>query len=154
MMNWQPQVHGLGVSEMDATHEEFVRLVAECGGASDEDFPILFEVLIEHTRKHFENESRLMRACRFPAIAEHESEHRRILGEVAQIRRALEHGRLRLARLYVAQGLPEWFRNHLATMDAALAARLRQPGMSGMPVVRAAGAPGTRSADVSPDRAP
>lgn len=153
MLNWQPMVHGLGIQEMDATHEEFVRLAGETGRASNEDFPILLDILAEHTRKHFENESRLMRACRFPAIAEHESEHRRLLAEVAHMLRAIEQGRLRLARLYVAQGLPDWFRNHLATMDAALAACLRKQAQQDRQV-QPAPAPAQRSVHASADREP
>jgi hemerythrin-like metal-binding protein len=110
---------------MDATHREFLALAAALAAASREDFPLMFESLHEHTQRHFDNESQLMRACRFPAIAEHESEHRRVLGELDRIRRGLDEGRTIFARAYVAQGLPEWFATHLATMDAALAACLR-----------------------------
>jgi hemerythrin-like metal-binding protein len=126
MLNWNPDMHALGVAEMDATHEEFARLASEVARAGDEDFPYLLAALIEHTQTHFENESRLMRACGFSAIAEHEGEHRRVLGEILHLRRGVDEGRLRFARHYVAYGLPDWFRNHLVTMDAALAACLNR----------------------------
>lgn len=150
MLSWKPLVHGLGVAEMDATHEEFAGLVAAAGSASDAEFPQLLEILAEHTRTHFANESRLMRDCGFPALAEHEGEHQRVLGEVAQMQRAAAQGRLRLARLYVTQGLPEWFRNHLATMDAALAACLRKRQRPAQPVR----APVPRSVPALADREP
>ena len=138
MLSWSA-AQALGVPEMDATHEEFVRLTNEVINAGDEDFPYLFDMLIEHTQQHFENEGRLMRACRFPAIGEHEGEHQRVLGELRYMRRALEEGRIRFVRLYVAQGMPTWFANHLATMDAALAASLKRAAQAGLPV--ASGAP-------------
>lgn len=125
MLNWKPELHAVGVADMDATHEAFVEELARLTKASDEDFPHLFHALGLHTRAHFENEGRLMRACRFPAIGEHESDHQRILGELAQIGRGVAKGRLGLARAYVAIGLPDWFKTHLATMDSALAARLK-----------------------------
>lgn len=125
MLNWKPEIHAVGVTEMDATHEDFVRELAALTRAGDEEFPHLFHALGLHTRAHFENESRLMRACRFPAIGEHESEHQRVLGELAMIGRGVARGRLGLARAYVAVGLPDWFNKHLATMDSALAARLK-----------------------------
>lgn len=125
MLTWQPQLHGLGIAEMDATHEEFVQLARETAQAGAEDFAILFGILVEHTRRHFDNESRLMRACGFPAIEEHEGEHRRVLDELTHMLGAIDRGRVQLARLYARQALPDWFRNHLATMDAALAACLR-----------------------------
>jgi hemerythrin-like metal-binding protein len=125
MLNWKPEIHAVGVAEMDATHEDFVHELAALTKAGDEEFPHLFHALGLHTRAHFENEGRLMRACRFPAIGEHESEHQRILGELAMIDRSVARGSLGLARAYVAVGLPDWFNKHLATMDSALAARLK-----------------------------
>ena len=66
-----------------------------------------------------------MRACGFPAIPEHEGEHARVLADLEHLRRGLAAGRIHFARHYVKEGLLEWFSNHLATMDAALAACLR-----------------------------
>lgn len=126
MLTWNAALHHLGVAEMDATHEEFLSLAREVARAGDADFPHLFGILVEHTRRHFDNESRLMRTCRFPAIAEHEGEHQRVLGELGYMLRSIDEGRLRLARLYLIEGLPDWFRHHLATMDAALAGCLKR----------------------------
>ena len=114
-MPWSER-HELGVAEMDATHREFLDLA---------DFPALFARLQVHTRQHFENEERLMKASRFPAIGEHNSEHLRVLGELAHFARGVAAGRLGLARRYV-QGLPAWFDTHLATMDAALAGCIKR----------------------------
>jgi hemerythrin-like metal-binding protein len=125
MLNWQPELHAVGVAEMDGTHEAFVQELAALTTASDAEFPRLFHALALHTRAHFENEGRLMRTCRFPAIGEHESDHQRVLGELAQIGRGVAAGRLGLARAYVAIGMPDWFHKHLITMDSALAARLK-----------------------------
>jgi len=127
MLSWDEQRHALGVAEMDATHREFVAAVAELAAASAADFPARFRALAEHTRAHFDNESRLMRQCRFPAIAEHEGEHKRVLGEVVWMERLLGQGRIAPVRAYVA-ALPDWFALHLATMDAALAACLKRQG--------------------------
>lgn len=125
-MSWDER-YVLGVDEMDATHREFTALVEALQAADDAGFPALFGRLREHTVKHFEQEKRLMKACRFPATGEHESEHLRVLGELAHFNRGVASGRLALARDYVGN-LPAWFATHLATMDAALAACLkRQP---------------------------
>jgi hemerythrin len=114
----------LGVVEMDATHREFVELADALLLACDDEFPALFARLAEHTRQHFEHEGKLMKNCRFPAIGEHNSEHLRVLGELAHFGRGVAAGRLGLARKYV-MGLPDWFATHLATMDSALAACLK-----------------------------
>lgn len=122
-MPWDER-YKLGVAEMDATHREFVELADALQAASDDEFPGLFAELREHTRLHFEHEGKLMKACRFPAIGEHNSEHLRVLGELAHFARSVAAGRLAAARSY-AKGLPAWFGTHLATMDSALAAKLK-----------------------------
>lgn len=123
-MPWDERF-SLGVAEMDATHREFFAMADALLAAPDERFPALFEALREHTRLHFEHEGKLMKACRFPAIGEHNSEHLRVLGELAHLARGVSAGRLAMARDY-ARNLPTWFATHLATMDAALAACLNR----------------------------
>lgn len=123
-MPWQTS-QALGVAEMDATHRVFVDLADRLLAADDAAFPALFAELQAHTREHFENEGRLMKACRFPAIGEHNGEHLRVLGELAHFAVSVKAGRLVAARQY-AQNLPSWFATHLATMDAALAACLKR----------------------------
>jgi hemerythrin len=123
-MPWDPR-YALGVAEMDATHQAFVDLADALLAADDAAFPGLFAELREHTRQHFENEGKLMKACRFPAIGEHHGEHLRVLGELAHFATGVSAGRLVAARQY-AQNLPAWFATHLATMDAALAACLKR----------------------------
>lgn len=120
----------LGVDSMDATHGEFIALVDELNHTADaQAFADGFARLGAHTQRHFEHESRLMRACRFPAIGEHESAHARVLGELAFMQRQVSAGRLAPARDYV-RGLPDWFHSHLLTMDAALAGCLKQQNMA------------------------
>ena len=123
-MPWDERF-ALGVADMDATHCEFIDLAEALLAAPDESFPLLFKTLHEHTRRHFEHEGKLMMSCRFPAIAEHNSEHLRVLGELAQVARSMAAGRLGMAREY-ARNLPIWFAIHLATMDAALAGCLKR----------------------------
>lgn len=123
-MPWDERF-ALGVADMDATHREFVDLADALQAAADAEFPALFARLHEHTRLHFEHEGKLMKACRFPAIGEHNSEHLRVLGELAHFARGVAAGRLVSARQY-AQALPGWFATHLATMDAALAGCIKQ----------------------------
>lgn len=131
MLTWDEAAHCLDMPPMDATHREFMALLAAAGEASDADFVARFDELLEHTRRHFDNESALMRQCGFPATAEHESDHQRILGDLARLRRGCDQGRLAFARDYVDYGLPEWFAFHLSTMDTCLAACLRQAAAKG-----------------------
>lgn len=122
---WDENKFALGVAEMDAAHREFIKETVAVAKSSDDEFPALFNALAEHTRRHFEEEEALMRAHRFPATEEHQAEHRRILAELDYLSRRVAGGRIAMARAYM-EGLPIWFANHLATMDAALAACIKQ----------------------------
>ncbi len=139
MLTWDDSLHGLGVDEMDATHREFTALVNLLMDCDDSDFAALFGKLLEHCRLHFTNEGRLMRISRFPALNEHEGEHHRIYGDLVQMHRAVQRGRLALPRAFVKKGLEEWFGLHLTSMDAALAAHLKRVGTA--PVTLTGGLP-------------
>jgi hemerythrin-like metal-binding protein len=128
MIEWNDASHALGVDEMDATHREFTALVNLLIEAEDAEFVVLFGKLLDHCREHFSNEGRLMRISRFPALNEHEGEHHRVYGDLVQMNRAVQRGRIMLARAYVKKGLEEWFALHIATMDSALAAHLKKTG--------------------------
>lgn len=141
MRPWDDAVHGLDMAEMDANHREFIALVNLLAECDDADFSALFGKLLEHCRLHFTSEGRLMRISRFPALNEHEGEHHRIYGDLVQMHRAVQRGRIALPRAFVKQGLEEWFSLHLSSMDAALAVHLKRMGAArvdmsgGLPVL-------------------
>ncbi len=116
----------LGVEEIDADHRELLALLEILLEAEDGEFPILFQKFVDHTRRHFAHEGRLMRLGRYPALGEHEGEHHRVLGEMLQFNRNLKLGRLVLTRAYVKSGLPEWFALHHRTMDSDLANHVKR----------------------------
>lgn len=128
MRAWDDAAHGLEVAEMDANHREFIALVNLLMECDDTDFAALFGKLLEHCRLHFASEGHLMRISRFPALHEHEGEHHRIYGDLLQMQRAVQQGRVALPRAFVKQGLEAWFDLHLSSMDAALAAHLKRMG--------------------------
>jgi len=123
-MDWDESQYGLGLEEMDGTHREFVALVCALQTADADNFVLLFQQLLEHTKLHFVEEGRLMRLYKFPALGEHEGEHHRVYGDLLQFNRNVKNGRLALARAYVKDGLSEWFKLHIGSMDAALAAHI------------------------------
>jgi hemerythrin len=126
LASWDEARHTLGMDEMDNTHREFIAQVAALIASSNDDFPALFQALINHTRGHFTAEGQLMRASKYKGLPEHEGEHHRVLGELLQLNRTLKRGHLPLVRAYVKEGLMEWFDTHLAMMDAALVMHLKK----------------------------
>jgi hemerythrin-like metal-binding protein len=128
LLTWQDEKHRLGHAAMDATHREFAALLNRLGDTADPDaFRAGFADLVAHTQAHFDAEDALMVESAFPATGEHRSEHRRILGQLAQIDERVQKGRLRMGREYIKE-LPAWFDLHAATMDSALAAHLKTRG--------------------------
>ncbi len=110
----------LGVNSMDSTHQEFIALVNDLGCASNKEFPGLFLQLLEHTDAHFTAENKLMEEVRFPPIQIHMGEHHRVLEEMRRIGEQVEDGSIAIGRTFVLT-IPQWFREHAATMDSALA---------------------------------
>lgn len=126
LLSWDEGRYALGVATIDQTHRDFVDLASQLATADDARFPALFNALLDHTREHFAAEDARMRASRFAATGEHIGEHQRVLAELRGFNRSVQAGRMQMARAYVRQSLGEWFELHLATMDAALAAHLKQ----------------------------
>lgn len=125
LLQWQDEKHLLGFSEMDETHKEFAELVNLLGQmAEPESFKVMFAELLAHTKSHFDYEDSLMVNSAFPALAEHRSEHNRVLGQLHQINERVQKGFIVMGREYVKE-LPQWFDLHAATMDSALAAHLK-----------------------------
>lgn len=119
-----PRYH-LGEERMDATHREFIDFVNRLDQADKTGFMELFPLLVEHTRAHFDAENESMRQSAFPAIAEHQAEHQRVLGELDRFAEKVRQGSIQFARAWVRDRLPDWFNLHAATMDSALAAHLK-----------------------------
>lgn len=92
--------------EMDETHREFAQLVNALVDANGRDFLELFNQLCERTKTHFAREKELMQTSVFPALAEHDSEHQRVLGELAQHQRKVNKGAITFARAYVKDRIP------------------------------------------------
>jgi hemerythrin len=116
----------LQLGELDDMHLEFAQLVNALADANGSAFVELFGKLYDHSQAHFAREKELMEASQYASLAEHDSEHQRILGEMRQYQRKVNKGAISFARAYVKDRLPEWFHLHLTTMDSALALHLNQ----------------------------
>lgn len=95
----------LDADGMEATHLALAELIEKLIKADKQAFQARFQVLLALFKLHIAEEGGLMRASRYPGIAEHEGEHHRVLGELVQINRSLKRGRIALARAYAKEGL-------------------------------------------------
>jgi hemerythrin-like metal-binding protein len=110
---------------MDSTHQEFIALVNSLGNATDEEFAELYQELLEHTESHFTAENKLMEEVGFPPIEIHKGEHHRVLEQMRVIGSKVENGSITTGRTFVLT-IPQWFREHAATMDSALAGCVKE----------------------------
>lgn len=110
----------VGHAAMDATHREFVELVAAMASAEDQLLPALLDEFVAHTEEHFADEERWMLQSDFPAAACHRDEHEAVLATVRTARRKLAQGDPTLCRRVVSE-LIRWFPAHVDHLDSALA---------------------------------
>ncbi|MDR2155736.1 MAG: hemerythrin [Burkholderiaceae bacterium] len=117
----------LGVPAMDATHQEFVALLAAAEQAPDDAVLSAWSALIEHTQQHFDNEDRYMQATGFASTNCHSTHHAMVLEVMRNGLLMGKAGELEPIR-QMTRELATWFVHHADTMDAALAAHLQHVG--------------------------
>lgn len=116
----------LAIWTMDATHAKAFQLIDNINQSNNEDFPLMVEIFVDHTKEHFEQERLVMVKTDFPAYREHETEHARILGDIIQFQSALKRGRVNFVRQFFKNALPEILENHIRQVDSALAAHIKK----------------------------
>ena len=120
----------LDYEPIDHDHAEFIALLDRLDKAGNADFPALFQTLYQHTEQHFEREQQLMQQSAFPALAEHQGEHQRVLGEFKQFKTRVDKGLVTFARGFVKERLPAWFQLHVSSMDSALVTHVKNAATS------------------------
>lgn len=132
-------------AQMDATHREFIALLADVEAALSGDRTDLlapYARLLEHTVEHFAQEDRWMAATGFAAENCHAFQHQAVLQVMREVdRRARADNDFEPLERAVAE-LAAWFPMHAQTMDAALAYHMAQVGFDPLrpPAVETRGA--------------
>ena len=125
-LQWSESLE-LGLPFMDATHHEFVDLLAIVVNADDTALLPAWRVLIEHTDVHFGTEDEWMQSTRFSSTNCHTMQHKVILQVMREGAQRGQAGELAVVR-QMASELGLWFPQHAQSMDAALALHLRGVG--------------------------
>lgn len=125
----------LGFGEMDATHREFVEVVAALQRAADGDQLAALDVFIAHAQAHFGAEDRWMTETEFPPSDCHIEEHAAVMKSAHEVREVVAtQGRYDIGRSFAAE-LQRWFPGHADYLDSALAAWMVKRQTGGRPVV-------------------
>ena len=112
---------------MNRDHAEFVALRDQLLGllsskAHTAKVDTLLDELLEHTRRHFAEEERLMQETRFPPYRMHKEEHDNVLTDMsAQIKRWKQGRDAAALRDWLDHNVGDWFVNHVRTMDLVTA---------------------------------
>ncbi|MDR2365029.1 MAG: hemerythrin domain-containing protein [Zoogloeaceae bacterium] len=136
-MHWKEH-YALGYPLMDATHQEFarlVRLLAETEAATATEnresktaaVAAAMEALLRHSERHFAQEDFWMVKSGFPPLLCHVGEHQRVLASLRSVLCMVKNGHSALGKT-AARELESWFERHAVSMDAALAQHMRQAG--------------------------
>lgn len=119
---------------MNRDHAEFVGLRARllellATATPDARVDKLLAELLEHTRRHFAEEERLMQEVRFPPYPMHKGEHDQVLADMTtRIEQwGLEHDAAAL-RDWLKKDVGDWFVNHVSTMDFVTAGFIKAQG--------------------------
>ncbi|MAE34725.1 MAG: hypothetical protein CMH97_05650 [Oceanospirillaceae bacterium] len=122
MMFWDyPQ---LPVHFMNREHETFVGLMNDAEQAlTMGTFSVQhFRRLVQHCQEHFAHEEREMQRTNFPGLELHKKQHDRVLQEMAELLRGyIETQDIAPMLSYLQDVLPEWFTQHIHTLDQVTA---------------------------------
>lgn len=122
-LQWSDE-YALGPKTMDATHREFIDLLALVFQASDADLMARWQTLVDHTQLHFEREDRWMKDTGFASGNCHTVHHEAVL---QVMREGLRRADIAMVR-QMADEMCTWFPIHAQAMDAPLAAHLLAVG--------------------------
>ncbi|SMH58138.1 hemerythrin domain-containing protein [Azospirillum agricola] len=114
----------LGYAVMDRDHADSLELWEAAKAAPAGALVAPFAAFANHLREHFAREEALMTEKGFFALHCHSGEHARVLEGIASVEAELAGGGEERARRYLRHQFPDWFHNHLATMDRVTAAFL------------------------------
>ncbi len=117
----------LSMPVMDATHQEFVELLAQVQGSGDASLREHWQALIAHTDAHFAQEDRWMQATGFAPGNCHSTQHEVVLKVMREGAARSDAGDLAPIR-EITHELALWFPHHAQNMDFGLALHLKNLG--------------------------
>jgi len=114
----------LPVHFMNREHETFVGLMNDAEQAlTMGTFSVQhFRRLVQHCQEHFAHEEREMQRTNFPGLELHKKQHDRVLQEMAELLKGyIETQDIAPMLSYLQDVLPEWFTQHIHTLDQVTA---------------------------------
>lgn len=130
---WLPE-YSVKIDAIDAQHRELVSIlnrlfIAVSRLEGDKAIAGILDALTDYTRTHFALEEQLMQLAQYPALAEHQEEHRRLMEKLDALCRKhlVEEKPIYFEMLAF---LKTWLREHIQGEDTKYSAALRNVDFS------------------------
>lgn len=116
------EMMSVGVPALDADHKTLIGLINNLHRSvgDDEEYATLGSVLKaleEYAAHHFAREERVMAACRYPSLEAHCAMHRRLAGQVAELKSAYDADRSAVRARQCLDFLHKWLIEHICSTD-------------------------------------
>jgi len=132
MFAWN-ESYSVRVRQMDEQHRKLFEIInglaeAMKGGKGDDVIRDTVDQLAVYTRTHFLQEEVLMRQAGYPGLGAHQEQHRKLMADVEQYKRALEEGRS-ASPVSLLNFVRQWLAHHILESDKAYADHLNAHGV-------------------------
>jgi hemerythrin len=132
LLTWN-RACAVGVMAMDDQHGILLDTLNELRlavvrGSSRDEINEIMDRLIEFTRMHFWSEEKLMESQLFPGLAEHRDEHMRLLSQIQDSGRKMQHGETVHMRPLLGF-LRDCFQEHMSGPDQEYGHYLNERGI-------------------------
>ena len=111
----------LALPEIDDDHAASVALWRAAAEAGPGEFTARLSDFVTHLAEHFTREEALMTAVGYKDLPHHASEHARTVAEARRFLDQAQAGRMMMARAWIADFVPDWFRRHVLMFDSEVA---------------------------------
>ena len=121
--------YSVGIPQIDTQHQGLVRLINDLhaamgAGHGSQKVGKILDELVYYTEAHFSYEENLLRQRRYTKLTGHQAEHKRLTGQVVELREKYRNNSITLS-LEVMQFLKNWLANHIMGHDQQYAAELK-----------------------------
>jgi len=125
--------YSVRVRPMDEQHKKLFDIINELAeamkkGKGDGVVRDTVEQLAVYTRTHFLQEEALMRKAAYPGLAAHQEQHRKLMADVEQYKRALEEGHS-ASPVTLLNFVRQWLVHHIRESDKAYSDHLNANGV-------------------------
>ena len=126
--------YSVRVRQMDDQHQKLFEIINDLAeamrdGKADGVIRDTVEQLAVYTRTHFLQEEVLMRQTGYPALAAHQEQHRKLMADVEQYKRAYEEGHS-ASPVSLLNFVRQWLVHHIKESDKAYSEHLNARGIA------------------------